>query len=223
MHNDSTLRVIIADDHQIFLDGFKLLLKKIKSYNILVVGEAANGKQLVELALEHRPDIVITDIQMPVMDGVEATRRIKAQFPEMLVIALSMFNQENLVLDMLQEGANGYLLKNTSKAELTEALRIVREGGVYFCPETTIHLTKTIREAGGGSRTSVPRFSDREVEIIWHICKGYTNKEIAAKLNLSTRTIESHRENILQKTGTKNSVEVAVYALKHGIIDLNKV
>jgi DNA-binding NarL/FixJ family response regulator len=221
---EPTISVILADDHQIFRDGFRVLLKKIKTFKPILVAEAENGKELVELTEKFKPDFVFTDIQMPLMDGVEATRIIKERLPKTFVIALSMFNQENLVLDMLQAGANGYLLKNTSKSETEDAIRIIQGGGVYFCPETSIHLTHTIKESKLFQNRQIgTKFSDREIQILWHICKGFTNKEIAARLNLSSRTIESHREHILEKTGTKNSVEVAVYALKHGIVDLAQV
>jgi two-component system, NarL family, response regulator NreC len=224
MDSQKTLRVLLADDHSIFRDGFKLLLKKIKQPSLTLVGEAENGQQLVHLSETQRPDLIFMDIQMPLMDGIEATRLIKKKNPQVLIMALSMFNQENLVLDMLQAGANGYVLKNTSRAEIQEAIRIITSGGVYFCPETLVHLTKTIRESTlYPSRSTPVKLSDREREVIWFICKGLTNKEIAAKLNLSIRTIESHREKILEKTGTKNSVEVAVYAMKHGVVDLQNL
>jgi DNA-binding NarL/FixJ family response regulator len=214
--------IIIADDHQIFRDGFKLLLKKLKTENLQLLAEAENGQQLVDLVARYQPDIVITDIQMPVLDGIEATRQIKQLGGKTAVIALSMFNQDDQVLEMLHAGASGYLLKNTSKAELQKALNIVRRGGIYFSPETSAELTKTIRAASKPQVEKI-KFTSREVDILYHMCKGLTNKEIGDQLHLSTRTVETHRQNLLEKTDTKNSVGLTIYAIKHGVIELDKI
>jgi DNA-binding NarL/FixJ family response regulator len=217
------IRILIADDHPIFRDGLKLLLKKIESNTAYLVGEAENGEELLEITSKAHPDIIITDIQMPLMDGIEATRRIKKINSNIQIIALSMFNEDHLVVDMLEAGASGYLLKNTTKKELEQALRIVHEGGVYFTPEASVHLTKTIKQTAKPNKAAkLPKLSDREIEIIHLICKGKTNKEIASELYLSRRTIESHRENIYEKTETHSSAQVAIYAIRNNIIDVNK-
>jgi DNA-binding NarL/FixJ family response regulator len=221
---DHPLCILIADDHSIFRDGFKLLLKKLKSQHYFLAGEAGNGKELVDAVTRIQPHVVITDIQMPVMDGIEATRLIKAKHPHIEVIALTMFNEEHLVVDMLEAGASGYLLKNTSRDELQKALEIVTHGGVYFTPESSAHLANTIRQKSAPvKRNQNVKFSEREKEIIELVCKGLTNKEIAHTLNLSTRTIESHRENIYIKTDARSAVEMVIYAIKHGVISLDKL
>lgn len=218
------IRIVIADDHAIFRDGLKLLLKKLEAGAIYLVGEAENGEDLVEMAAKARPHIIIADIQMPGIDGIEATRRIKKTNPDIQVIALSMFNEDHLVIDMLEAGASGYLLKNTSKNELEQALRIVQEGGVYFTPEASAHLTKTIQQTAKPNKTAKwAQLTEREIEIIHLICKGKTNKEIASELYLSRRTIESHRENIYEKTETHSAAQIAVYAIRNRIVDVNKV
>jgi DNA-binding NarL/FixJ family response regulator len=218
------LRIVIADDHAIFRDGFKVLLKKLKPHHIVFAGEAGNGKELIETTALLKPHVVITDIQMPVMDGIEATRAIKEAYPGIEVIALTMFNEEHLVVDMLEAGASGYLLKNTSREELQKALTVVMGGGVYFTPESEVHLANTLLQKNSpGKKVKAVKFSEREKEIMQLVCKGKTNKEIASLLYLSTRTIESHRENIYQKTETRSAVEMVIYALKHGIVELDKV
>jgi DNA-binding NarL/FixJ family response regulator len=222
--SDGPVRIVIADDHPIFRDGFKILLKKLKPNSVELVGEAGDGNELVELALKVRPHVIITDIQMPGIDGIEATKRIKKSNPNIQIIALSMFNEDHLVVDMLEAGASGYLLKNTSKTEFEQALRIVHEGGVYFTPEASVHLTKSIKQSAKPDRLAkLPKLTDREIEIIHLICKGKTNKEIASELYLSPRTIESHRENIYEKTETHSSAEVAIYAIRYNIIDIHNI
>lgn len=213
----SPIKIAIADDHEIFRDGFKLLLKN--QGELELVGEAENGKELLEVALKQQPDIVIIDIKMPEMDGIEACKQIRKRFPEMKVIALSMFNDDNLIVDMLEAGAKGYLLKNTNKNELLQAAKAVYEGNTYYCMATSAKLTKMIAESKFNPYRNHPikKFTKRETDIIKLICEQYTNKEIATSLGLSIRTVESHREKIQEKTGAKNSIGVVIYAIKHDI------
>lgn len=218
------IKIIIADDHPIFRDGFKLLLRKLPPGSVQLMGEAGDGNELLQLVQKTEADVIFTDIQMPLLDGIEATRRIKEINSSIQVIALSMFNEDHLVIEMLEAGASGYLLKNTSKAELQQALQIVLEGGVYFTPETSVHLSKSIRQTGRTDKAiRLPRLSERETEIIQSICKGKTNKEIASELFLSQRTIESHKENIYEKTGTRSSAQLAIYAIRNHIVNISDV
>lgn len=214
------IRIVIADDHEIFRDGFKVLLKKQDELEL--VGEAENGKELLEVAAKFQPDVVITDIKMPIMDGIEACRIIKSKFPCMKVIALSMFNDDSLIVDMLEAGARGYLLKNTNKVELLLAVKNVHEGSTYYCSATSGKLTRMIAESNFNPYRSSPvmKFTNREKEVIKLICEQNTNKEIANRLGLSIRTIESHREKIQEKTGSKNSIGVAIYAIKHELYQI---
>lgn len=215
------IRIIIADDHDIFRDGFKLLLKDQDELEL--VGEASNGRQLLEAIGTCRPDVVITDINMPIIDGVEAAKHIKEKHPEVGIIALTNFNDDSLIVDMLEAGARGYLLKNTNKNELLTAARAVFAGESYYCTATSTKLTKMIAESKFNPYKSHPRirFTERELEIIRLICQEYTNKEIAAAIHLSVRTVESYRENIQEKTGAKNTVGIVVYAIRHKIYDPN--
>jgi DNA-binding NarL/FixJ family response regulator len=211
------IKIAIADDHEIFRDGFKLLLKNQKELEL--VGEAENGKELLEVARVQQPDVIITDIKMPEMDGIEACKQIRKRFPDMKVIALSMFNDDNLIVDMLEAGARGYLLKNTNKTELLQATKAVYEGSSYYCMATSAKLTKMIAESKFNPYRNQPvkKFTNRETDVIKLICEQYTNKEIATTLGLSIRTVESHREKIQEKTGAKNSIGVVIYAIKHDI------
>jgi DNA-binding NarL/FixJ family response regulator len=212
------LRVIMADDHAIFREGFKLLFTN--QDELQLVGEAENGKELVELAARLDPDVVITDIQMPEMDGVEACRYIKERQPHIQVIALSMFNEDKLIVEMLEAGARGYLLKNTTKNELLQAARMVHEGGTYYCLATSQKLSKMIANSSFNPfrLQNKPKFTPREIEVIQLICEENSNKEIASKLDISIRTVESHREHIQEKIGAKNSIGIAIYAMKHGMV-----
>ena len=214
-HRKKCIRIVLADDHEIFREGFRILLKNHSG--IKLVADAENGKQLLDIAGRMSPDIAILDIQMPVMDGVETCRQLGIHHPEMKVIALSMFNEENLILDMLEAGAKGYLLKNTNQKELVQAVKRVFEGHTYYCNATSAKLTKIIAEKNFDPHhpSHAQHFNTREMDIIDLICKQYTSKEIAKKLGLSCRTVEWYKVHIQEKTGSINSVGIAVYAIKN--------
>lgn len=214
------IKIVIADDHEIFREGFKLLLKN--QQEVQLVGEADNGRELLAVAAQQQPDIVITDIKMPLMDGIEACKAIKAKHPDMQVIALSMFNEDNLIVDMLEAGARGYLLKNTNKHELLQAVRAVYDGSTYYCMATSGKLTRMIAESKFNPYRNQPvkKFTPREMEIIKLMCEQHTNKEIATLLRLSIRTVESHREKIQEKTGARNSIGIVIYAIKNDLYEI---
>jgi DNA-binding NarL/FixJ family response regulator len=206
--------IILADDHEIFRDGFAVMLNKIPEINL--VGEAANGEELIKLTRKLKPDVIVTDIKMPVMDGIEATRQIKKG-----IIALSMFDEEELIVDMLEAGARGYLLKNAYKEEIIAAVKSVNKDEPYYCRNTTNKLAQMIAKSNFNPYKNItrPEFSERETAIIRLICREFSNKEIAEELSLSKRTVEGYRENILQKIDAKNSVGIVVYAIKHKIFE----
>jgi len=214
------IKIAIADDHAIFREGFKLLLKNQNELEL--VGEADDGRELLQIVDLHQPDVVIIDIKMPVMDGVETCKQLIKKYPDINVIALSMFNDDNLIIDMLEAGARGYLLKNTNRDELLLATKTVFEGNSYYCLATSAKLTKMIAESRYNPYRNQPakKFTAREIDVIRLICEQQTNKEIAIKLGLSIRTVETHREKILEKTGAKNMIGVAVYAIKQGIFEI---
>jgi DNA-binding NarL/FixJ family response regulator len=217
----SPIRVLLADDHELIREGFQVMISRMSALDL--VGEAANGEQLVELTRNLMPDVVITDIKMPQMDGIQAARQIHEEFPEMGIIALSSFAEEALIVEMLEAGARGYLLKNANKVEIEEAVQAVYQGDTYYCNQTTQQLARMIASSRhtGSRKNEQPEFSDREVQIIRFISEGLASKEIADRLRLKTRTIESYRENIMEKMGVKNMVGIVVHAIRLGIINVN--
>lgn len=211
----SSIKLVIADDHEIFREGFKLLLRNQTAVEL--VGEAENGRELLQVVRQLQPDLVIVDIKMPVMDGIEACKAIRKEFPNIQVIALSMFNDDSLIVDMLEAGAKGYLLKNTNKEELVQAATTVYKGNPYYCSATSEKLTRMIGESKFNPyrNKAAVKFTPRELDIIKLMCEQYTSKEIAQRLGLSIRTVESHREKIQEKAEAKNSIGIVVYAIKH--------
>ena len=189
-----------------------------------VVGEASNGQELLEL-LEHTPaDIVLLDINMPVMDGYEAARQVKEYFPDTKVLALSMLNSEPFVQKMMESGASGYILKSTGKAELRSAIKLVAGGTAFMGADLAIRLLN--KSAATDMEEEKPNrgnsvLSKRELEVLALIAEGFTNAEIADKLFTSKRTIETHRQNILEKTSAKNTANLVKYAIKNGYIDID--
>ncbi len=218
MFPTSNIKLLIADDHEIFRDGFKLMLSKFEE--IELVGEAENGRELLTLTEATKPDVIITDIKMPIMDGIEATKKIAALYPNIGIIGLSMFDEDDLIIDMLEAGAKGFLLKNAGKLEIIEAIKTVYEDNPYYCKTTSHKLTKMIAESKFNPYKKKEKivFNEKELEIIQLICKEFTNKEIADKLFLSTRTVEGYRLKILEKMNAKNTVGFVVYAMKHNLV-----
>lgn len=211
------IRIILADDHEIFRDGFIDLLKKQEE--IVLVGEAADGKQLLEQADRLRPDVILTDIKMPVMDGIEATRILAERLPQVYVIALSMFNDDNLVSDMMEAGARGYLLKNAHKTEILEAIKAVHNHEMYYCRQTTAKLIQQLARSKSGlyKEPLLPKFTDKERTIITMICGQASNHEISEALHISVRTIEGYRKRIQEKMKVRNTAGIVVYAIRNGL------
>ncbi len=217
---NTPINLILADDHEIFRDGVSAMINNIPEINL--IAEAANGEELVKLAKKLKPDVIITDIKMPVMNGIEATKLLKAELPDIGIIALSMFNEEDLIVDMLEAGANGYLLKNAHRDEIVAAVQDVYKGEPYYCRDTTNKLAHMIANSKFNPNKKIERpvFSVNELAIIKMICEENSNKEMAEILKLSKRTIESYREKILHKMDVKNTAGVVVYALKHRIVQI---
>jgi two-component system, NarL family, response regulator NreC len=217
MESTAYIKLAIADDHELFRDGVAMMLKQFP--DIEVVGQAENGKELIEIVNQHSPDIVLTDISMPVMDGIEVTRFLSKSNPAIGIICLSMFDEDNLIIDMLEAGAKGYLLKNADKLEIAEAIKTVYNQQPYYCRRTTVKLAAMIAASKFNpyKHFAKPDFTDREVEIISLICKELTNKEIADTLFLSIRTVEGYRLKILEKMNVKNSIGLVIYAIRNNL------
>ena len=196
------------------------MLNRLSEYE--VIGEAANGEELLSLTEQLQPDIVIVDIIMPKMDGIIATKKIKTQFPGIKVIAMSMFDDDNSIIDMLEAGANGYLVKNANKNDFLQALRKVNEGNVYYCNQTTLKLAHLIADLQyhPHRKSLKTEFTTRQIEIIQLIGNGLASKEIAGKLKLTTRTVENYREKIMEKMEVNNTAGLIVYAIKHRLFKI---
>jgi DNA-binding NarL/FixJ family response regulator len=207
------ITILIVDDHSIIRDGIKAMLKDVKNY--MIIGEANNGKEAI-LAVERlKPMVVIMDISMPEMNGIYATGHLKTNYPETHVIALTMHDQLDLVREMIRAGVSGYLVKNSTREELILAIDSASKGLSYFSREITAGLLET--ESRKNNMDSVV-LTNREKEILKFISEEHTNTQIAEKLFLSPRTVDSHRRNLLEKLGVKNTAGLVRYAIRNGII-----
>ncbi len=212
------IRLVVADDHEIFLDGLALMLSRQE--HITLVGQASDGRELVELVNAEKPDVVMTDIKMPRMDGIAATRLLVQQNPDVRVIALSMFDEEDQIVEMLEAGAKGYLLKNADKQEILDAISSVYEDRVYYCKSTSAKLAGMIARSKFNpyKQKEVITFTDREQEIIKLICQQFTAQQIGERIFLSKRTVEGYRTRILEKMNVRNTAGVVMYALKNNLV-----
>ncbi len=210
------IRILLADDHSMFLQGLKMILAGTE--NLEVVGLAGNGEEVLQAVRAGGIDLVILDINMPVLSGYEATLQLAKEFPQLPVLALSMLGDSASVMKMLEAGAGGYLFKNADEAELLQAIEIIAGGGYYVTPEMQPVLTQFEKrerdKERGYLKYDVHPLSTREVEILGLIVDGLTNLEIADKLFLSPRTVDTHRKNILAKLELKNTAALVKYALE---------
>jgi two-component system response regulator NreC len=212
------IRIVLADDHTIIRSGLRLLLEQQTDFK--VVAEAEDGRQAVQLVAKHRPDVVILDIGMPQLNGIEATRQIVAQEGHPNVVILSMHSDESYVLRSLKAGARAYILKNAAEADLIRAVRAVSEGKSFFSPVISKMLledyVRQVREKE--VEDSYDLLTPREREILQLLAEGKTNKEVASVLGVSPHTIETHRGNILEKLNLHSVPELILYAVRKGII-----
>jgi DNA-binding NarL/FixJ family response regulator len=213
-----SIRLVIADDHEIFRDGLALMLTKQDT--VVLVGQAGDGEELLRVVAETQPDIVLTDIKMPRLNGIAAAKILLQSHPDLKIITLSMYQEEDLIVEMLEAGAKGYLLKNADKKEILEAILTVYEGNIFYCKHTTAQLATLIVKSkfDAHKRAHEPLFTDREKEIIRLICRQHTAQEIGNKLYLSKRTVEGYRTRILEKMEVKNTAGVVIFALRHHLI-----
>lgn len=215
-----SIRIIIADDHRIIREGIRTLLSHEEG--IEVVGEAENGKQVVELALELEPDVIVMDITMPGMNGIEATRQIVTKRPAIKVIALSMHSDHRFITGVVETGAVGYLLKDCAFDELAHAIRTVMQGQLYLSPMITgIVVGDYLRRLNYDSFATAA-LTEREREILKLIAEGYTSNFISDTLNLSPKTIESHRKKIMDKLNLHTVAELTKYAIREGLTSLEE-
>jgi two-component system response regulator NreC len=210
------IRVLIADDHIIVRSGVRLLLEA--ETDIKVVGEALDGNEVLAMAESLHPDVVLMDIAMPGMDGLEATRRLKDRWPDVQVLVLTMHRSDEYFFEMLKNGASGYVLKGADPGELIKAVRVVGQGEVFLYPTMAQKLLKDFLCRVGKSDESDPQLSPREKEILRLLAEGYSNKEIAESLVISPSTVYTHRGNLMNKLGLSNRRELIQYARKRGFL-----
>jgi DNA-binding NarL/FixJ family response regulator len=213
------LRIVLADDHKIMREGLRALIEK--QPGMQVIGEAEDGRQAVRLAHEAGADVVIMDVTMPNLNGIEATRRIKAATPAARVIALSIHSDRRFVSQMFKAGATGYLLKDCAFEELIRAIRTVARGQIYLSPAIAgIVVDEFVNNASGKEEAAHRPLTAREREVLQLIAEGRTTKEIAAALNVSTKTVESHRRQIMGKLNLSGVAELTRYAIREGLTPL---
>jgi DNA-binding NarL/FixJ family response regulator len=211
------MKILIADDHQLFRRGLKSLIRKFDF--VSKVREAENGREVIETLRTEMYDVIFMDISMPLMNGTDATKIVKRDFPAVKVIALSMYEDQKHVIEMMESGASGYILKNTNEGEIKTALLKIAGGELYFTRQLSEALINSlIHKHNLRKNEFFGLISCREKEILDLICQEYTTKQIAESLFLSEKTVEWHRLNLLQKTNSKNIVGVVLFALKHDII-----
>lgn len=210
---NEAIRVVLADDHAVVRKGIREFLEQ--GGDIAVVAEAADGAQAVALVAEHRPDVAVLDIQMPGVSGIEATRRIKAEHPEVRVLILTAYDDDPYIMALLQAGAHGYMLKTADSAQFVQAVRAVARGEPALDAAVT---QKVMRQLSGASQSRVEALTEREVRVLRLAAKGLTNKAIGQSLSISDRTVQGHLANIYGKLGVGSRTEAVTEALKQGWI-----
>jgi DNA-binding NarL/FixJ family response regulator len=213
------IRILLADDQTNLREGIKSLLEKQE--NIEVVAEAANGREAISKAAQFQPDVVILDISMPLMDGLEVTRRMKKENPDIKVLVLTMHDDSEYFLQLIRAGACGYVTKRAVGKELFSAIKAVHRGDSFFCPSMAKSLVSDyLRLAEDSEHVEQEELTPREREIVKLIAEGYTNQQIADLLHRSVKTIESHRANILRKLGIHDTIELVKYAVRKKLIEV---
>lgn len=216
------LSILITDDHRLFRQGLHMILNEFENFEN--VYEASNGEEALNITKANTIDIILMDIRMPIMNGIEATIKIKKEFPRIKVIALSMYDDQKTYYSMLNAGVSGFLLKDSSVNELKNAIKTVQSGASYFSQELLRRIILDIGEEVKNEKLKNKinnSISNREKEIIFYITKGNSSKEIAEILHISKRTVENHKSNIFKKTKCKNSTELIFYAIKNKLVDVS--
>jgi DNA-binding NarL/FixJ family response regulator len=210
------ISIVIADDHQLFRNGLKILLAAFPEFD--VIGEVSNGKEFLSLIKNISVDVALMDINMPEMDGIEATKQAMKIHNDLNIIALSMYGEEEYYYKMVEAGAKGFLLKDSDISEVKEAILTVKKGNSYFSQELLQNVIQKIKRREYESKSA--HLSKREIEILLKICEGLSNQEIAETLFISKRTVDKHRATLLGKTGSKNTASLILFAIKNKLIEI---
>lgn len=213
------ITVLLADDHAVLRAGLRALINA--EPDMRVVAEAGNGEEAVRLAKEHRPDVVVMDISMPVKDGLEATREITAALPQTRVLVLTMHAEEQYLLKVLEAGGSGFVLKRSADTELMEAIRTVHRGEAFLYPSATRLLLEAYRQGEHAEEAESNPLSERESEVLRLTAEGYSNSEIGARLYLSPKTVDTYRQRIMEKLGLHHRAELVRYALESGLLTVH--
>jgi len=215
------IRIVIADDHTIFRQGLRMLLAQ--EDDMEVVGEAADGIEALELAKKHNPDIILLDIAMPNMDGVQVAGKIKKSLPQIKIIVLTSYSDDQFLYEFLKLGVSGFVLKDSASQELIYSIRKSHEGMVFFDPSVSKKVMEKFTQVSGGKSDFVNygKLSDREKEVLRLVAEGCATKEVAEKLYISPKTVENHRANIMKKLNIRDRTGLTKYALRLGLIDLS--
>ncbi len=215
-----SVRILIADDHQMMRDGLRVLIEQEEGME--VVAEADSGLSVTELAQQHRPDVVVMDVAMPGLNGIEATRRVRASLPEVKIVALSMHSDKRFVAGMFGAGASAYLLKKSAFGELTQAIRAVVAGQTYISPRIAhLVLEDYVRHVPGELRPGSEALTAREREVLLLLVEGLSPEQIAARLHVSVSTVGTHRHHVMEKLGIRSLPELTKYALREGLTSLD--
>jgi DNA-binding NarL/FixJ family response regulator len=218
------IRILIADDHSVVRRGLRALLEESPEFT--VVAECADGEQVLHMVAMHKPDVVTLDLSMPKINGIEATRMLKRQHPEVRVLMLTMHESEDYVYQAIRAGADGYVLKDADKKELWMAVRSLTDGGRFFSPGVSnlivSKFTDRLRDDRVASRGGTRSLTPRENEVLRRIAQGKTSRAIAAELLLSIRTVNTHRANLMQKLDIHEKAGLVRYAIQNGIVDLHE-
>lgn len=212
------LKIYLVDDHKLFREGLKLLLSTQEFVHHIY--EASNGREFLENLTFVDSDVVLMDIEMPEVNGIDATREALKIKPDLKIIVLSMYGDEQYYYQMIDAGAKGFMLKNTGIENVITAIRKVAAGENFFSEELLFNILNTMRDTKSESEQHDNELSEREMEILYHVCKGKSNQEIADELFISKRTVDKHRANLLSKTGCRNTAALVMYAIKNKMIDV---
>jgi DNA-binding NarL/FixJ family response regulator len=216
--SSTKVSILLVDDHRIFTEGLKLLLTTRNDYS--VVGACPNGLAMLDFLANHQPDIVLVDINMPVLDGEEAIRRALVLQPNLRIIVLTSEEKSATIERVVHLGVKGFVSKSSCQSELIEAIDTVYEGGIHFSPDIFDLLVASMKHHEKAAKGTLDDFTEREMEIVRLLCEGKTSKEIAQELNINHRTVETHKSKILEKAGVKNTISLVVCAIKNNLLEV---